>query len=114
LTIKLDPPFPAAAPAGWRARIEGAASPPAVVDLCIEFLSGWTPRECARLPDAMQPPMLMREAADVTDYALRLVQAECGGDTVTPEHHAMATFFAMASMRLSHLLANWGRVRAKR
>jgi len=106
LNIEHHPAFGIAAPAEWRARIDAAASPAAVVTLCIEFLSGRTPQECADLPAALQPPLLMSHAADVTDYAFRLVQGECGSGAITPELHAMAAFFAAASTRLSLLLAH--------
>jgi hypothetical protein len=90
----------------WRSQIEQAQSEAEVLQLCVDFLSLWTAHRLAALPDNCQPPFSMYKASQVADYAVRLVQTELMEESLTPELHAMASYFAATSARLSFLLAS--------
>lgn len=90
--------------AAWRSQLERARNEAEVLQLCLNFLSHWNAHRRAALPDSCQPPLKMYSASQVAEYAVRLVQADLLEDSQTPELHAMASYFASASARLSQLL----------
>lgn len=91
--------------AEWISLVNNASSGADVVQLCVNFLSEWSGAQRRALPKGCEAPFKMNTAAHVMDYAFELVQARLREEHPSEELDTMATFFAAAATRLSHLLA---------
>ncbi|HEX4782009.1 MAG TPA: hypothetical protein VH301_14695 [Usitatibacter sp.] len=89
----------------WLEVLSRTGTAPEVVQLCVTFLSHWAADLRSGLGPDCQPPLAMRSADDVAEYAFRLVQMRLRESRPTPELDAMTTFFAAAAMRLAHVLS---------
>jgi len=89
----------------WVAVVSSQPAAVEVVQNCVDFLSNWTSEQRARLPEPSRPPLAMSTAAHVNVYALQLAQDRLLNDRPIDELDAMASYFAAAASRLSHLLA---------
>jgi len=91
--------------ADWVAVVSSQQAAPEVMQTCVDFLSNWTIDQRARLPETCKPPFAMSNHAHVSVYAFQLAQERLVDERPIDELDAMATFFAAAASRLSHLLA---------
>lgn len=96
--------FAAMSADNWRDQLQRARTAEDVVSTAREFLSHWSSHQLGALPVHCQP-LRMSDADDLSIYALTLVRAQCDDHAHTAELHAMATFFAAASQRLSQIFA---------
>jgi hypothetical protein len=88
----------------WSALLRGSRTVDDLMSIVQQYVAAWRPDELATLPESCQPPPI-QFGDDVAFYAFRLVRAQCQGEA----SHAleqMAAFFAVASQRLSFLMAH--------
>ena len=85
--------------------MEGASSTEQVLAITHEFLATWSANQIARLPVQCRPVRIL-EADDIALYAFELVREQCLDASRGMELQRMAAVFALASQRLSQLMAN--------
>ena len=90
--------------AEWSALLHGSRTVDDLMSIVQQYVASWRPDELTTLPENCQPPRI-QHGDDVAVYAFRLVRAQCEVES----NHAldqMAAFFAIASQRLSFLMAH--------
>ena len=89
----------------WDTRLKEAHTNEDVLWVVRDFLSHWTPQQLSELPEGCRPGRI-EDPDDVAEYALILVWKRCHSDFFpVPRLHAMTSFFAAASQRLSQIAA---------
>jgi hypothetical protein len=90
---------------GWHGRLNEASTHTDVLRLAREFLARLAPADVALLPEECRPGKLV-DSADISDYALALVQRSCAGDRLADATlQRVAAFFTRASLRLAQITA---------
>jgi len=91
---------------GWQGRLNETSTRSDVLHLAREFLSRLSPADVALLPEECRPGKLV-DTADISDYALALVQRSCAGDRLADATlQRIAAFFTRASLRLAQITAH--------
>jgi hypothetical protein len=90
---------------GWQGRLNEAATREDVVAIARDYMALWSPDELSCLPPDLRPGKIV-DADDVSDCALRLVQAQMDRGTEAETHvHKLGGFFSSASLRLAQIMA---------
>jgi hypothetical protein len=95
---------------GWQGRLNEAATRSDVVAIARDYMALWSPDELSCLPPDLRPGKIV-DADDVSDCALRFVQAQMDRGTEAETHvHKLGGFFSSASLRLAQIMACGGEV----
>src|SRR3954470_12448816 len=91
-------PEPETTPAGlgWQGRLDQAMTREDVVGVARDYMALWSPNELSCLPANLRPGKLV-DSDDVSDCALRFIQAEMGRGTEAETHVGkLRAFFSRA------------------
>jgi hypothetical protein len=91
--------------AAWLLALHKAASAAEVLELAGGFVSQWGDEELAELPDGCRPWKEIADAVEVHFLKHLLAFHDSRQEQGFPLLHAMCTFFAAASFRVSQLPA---------
>jgi len=86
----------------WPGRLVRAHDEPGVVEICRDYMESRPDGSLGELPESCAPRPIVNPA-DVADFALRLVRAQCDGARASATLEPMAAFFGAALARLSQL-----------
>jgi hypothetical protein len=91
--------------AEWSALLHSSRTIDDLLSIVRCYVDAWSPEDLARLPEDCRP-VHMQYGDDVAFHAFRLVRAQCAGGDSNHALNQMAAFFAVASQRLSFLMAH--------